>query len=196
MTEYERELFVKFFDCDKFSDDFPVGISEKDVFDRANEFVKVQCTHQLIPVYKFASNGVKLYRMQCTRCNEIIGSGMKHTPELAAQAIEEMPTRYAEIYEMQNEAKEGIVKRWKSRKDSQWWTSYNTYLNSPEWAAKRLKVFKRANWICEGCGDARATEIHHLVYTHAFNEYLFELVALCHKCHAEITTPAQRPGAR
>lgn len=194
MTEYERELFVKFFDCDSFSDSIPVGMDEKQVRDRVEEFVTVPCNHIPKPSYKFTSNGVKIYRMQCTRCNEIIGNSLKHTPDLEFLAIPESPTRYSEIYEMKRQAKEGIIERWRSRKDGQWWQRYNAYLNSPAWAEKRLKVFKRANWICEGCGDNRATEVHHLTYDHVEHEFLFELVALCHDCHDRITQNAQRPG--
>jgi hypothetical protein len=38
------------------------------------------------------------------------------------------------------------------------------YLKSPEWRSLREKVLKRANYVCEGCGEKAATQAHHLTY--------------------------------
>jgi hypothetical protein len=48
--------------------------------------------------------------------------------------------------------------------DRRWWQAYNTYLASPTWATKRRRVLERANGQCEGCGDRRAVQVHHLRY--------------------------------
>lgn len=194
MTEFERELFTLFLSWEIFAENIPAGMNERDAIELIDKFVDYKCDHDLITVYKLQSNGVKLYRKQCRKCAEVIGNAIKHTPEIERIAVLEAPTRYHEINEMRRDARSKIMDRWKSRKDSEWWKAYEIYLQSPEWAAKRLKVFKRANWICEGCGDERATEVHHLSYAHVFHEYLFELVALCRRCHHEITASAQRPG--
>jgi 5-methylcytosine-specific restriction endonuclease McrA len=74
--------------------------------------------------------------------------------------------------------------------EAEWSRKYNAYLRySPEWQARRSKVLKRERGICQSCGEARATEVHHTpaAYRHVFHEPLFELVALCRKCHEEIT---------
>ena len=63
---------------------------------------------------------------------------------------------------------------------------YRDYLLSPEWAKRREKVLRRANGICEGCGEARATQVHHKTYDHIYNEPLFDLVAICKACHESI----------
>ena len=63
---------------------------------------------------------------------------------------------------------------------------YSDYLLSPEWAKRREKVLRRANGICEGCGEARATQVHHKTYDHIYNEPLFDLVAICKACHESI----------
>lgn len=60
---------------------------------------------------------------------------------------------------------------------------YEVYLASDEWKNKKHKVLKRAKNTCEGCGDARAEVVHHLTYKNVGEEFLFELVALCHLCH-------------
>lgn len=79
--------------------------------------------------------------------------------------------------------------------DQKWWDWYNQYLRSPEWNIRREKVMKRAGGICEGCLVARAVQIHHVTYKHAGNELLWELRAVCLKCHEvlhadkDVTTP-------
>jgi 5-methylcytosine-specific restriction endonuclease McrA len=44
-------------------------------------------------------------------------------------------------------------------------------------------VLERAGNICEGCGEKKASQVHHLTYKHLRLEFLFELVAVCEKCH-------------
>src|SRR5439155_22697334 len=66
------------------------------------------------------------------------------------------------------------------------WKKYNAYLESKEWQDKRERVLKRANGQCEGCGAKAATQAHHLTYAHVFNEFLFELVAVCDDCHQRL----------
>lgn len=61
--------------------------------------------------------------------------------------------------------------------------NYAAYLKTPAWRERRALVMKRAKNVCEGCGQAKATEVHHLTYAHIGKEFLFELVALCGACH-------------
>ena len=63
---------------------------------------------------------------------------------------------------------------------------YAAYLKSPEWRAKSKLVILRAQGICEGCRERPATQAHHLTYEHRFNEFLWELVAICDDCHTRI----------
>lgn len=63
---------------------------------------------------------------------------------------------------------------------------YCAYLHTDHWAEVRQKVMRRARGWCEGCGEHRATEVHHLTYDHVGNEMLFELVALCRECHEKL----------
>ncbi len=61
--------------------------------------------------------------------------------------------------------------------------NYEAYLRTPEWKAKSRLVIERAGGVCEGCGIERATQTHHLTYTHVGNEFLWELRAVCRGCH-------------
>lgn len=63
---------------------------------------------------------------------------------------------------------------------------YNQYMKSEEWQTLRRKVFARAKGICEGCGEAAATAVHHLTYERMGEEMLFDLVAVCQGCHDKI----------
>jgi hypothetical protein len=79
--------------------------------------------------------------------------------------------------------------------ERQWWTAYNQYLKSSIWQAKRFRVLRRCNGICEGCGLRKATQIHHTIYPQGVMpgsvewirlEKLFELVGLCYQCHLDL----------
>jgi 5-methylcytosine-specific restriction endonuclease McrA len=73
------------------------------------------------------------------------------------------------------------------REDSEhWWRQYNTYLESPEWKARRKAVLERDEFLCQGCRKQRATQVHHLTYDRKGNEMLFDLVAVCDECHEAI----------
>jgi hypothetical protein len=60
---------------------------------------------------------------------------------------------------------------------------YYAYLVSPQWSRKRQLVLDRCGGICERCGWADATEIHHITYKRVFNELLPDLLGVCSGCH-------------
>jgi 5-methylcytosine-specific restriction endonuclease McrA len=62
-------------------------------------------------------------------------------------------------------------------------TAYTWYLGTEFWQQKRLAVLERANYVCERCHKARATEVHHVTYIRVFNELATDLLAVCSKCH-------------
>lgn len=98
-----------------------------------------------------------------------------------ANGIESRLRRAERQVEWDKEAGEREAKRKAEREE--WMRNYSTYLASPQWKALRLKVMKRANGLCEGCGDAPAVQVHHLSYANVGREFLFELVAVCVACH-------------
>jgi hypothetical protein len=118
-------------------------------------------------------------------CGEIIGQAISkaQVPD-GCLAMDEalLASRRAERRQKYEEVLQKHVRKQKAQR-SAWWARYKVYLASPEWHAISSKVRKRADGICEGCGAAPATQVHHLSYTHAFNEFLFELVAVCDRCH-------------
>ena len=66
---------------------------------------------------------------------------------------------------------------------SEWKRRYQVYLTSEPWRTRRKAVLNRANNICEGCMEQPAIQVHHLTYERAFDELLFDLVAVCRDCH-------------
>jgi hypothetical protein len=74
-------------------------------------------------------------------------------------------------------------------------TAYERYLLSFYWAFKRAAVLERAHGQCEGCGEAPASEVHHLTYPRGCSpgsaewkrqEKLFHLRAVCRDCHRDL----------
>lgn len=70
--------------------------------------------------------------------------------------------------------------------------SYAEYLAHPAYRAVRDAVMTAAEWICQVCGVAPATEVHHRFYPAwgAFDrpEYL---LPVCHPCHCAIERVTQ-----
>lgn len=146
---------------------------------------KLQCDHpRTIIRYRLSSSNVKMFKEQCTRCGELIGSWIPHKqiecPEKIKPIDDDLTKRYRDnCHDLEHE----LLKRKREleKKDFRGW--YNEYLRTPEWYEKRAAVLERCCGICEGCRMATASEVHHLTYQNVGNEFIFELVGLCHNCH-------------
>lgn len=69
---------------------------------------------------------------------------------------------------------------------SNWRRSYNAYLKSPQWKAKRERMIGSQSGSCEMCGQtklARQLQLHHRTYDHIGCEPDGDLQILCEKCH-------------
>lgn len=72
---------------------------------------------------------------------------------------------------------------------------YQTYLQSDGWERTRIKVLERANYVCEACGERRATQVHHVTYEDPRGEeLLWNLKAVCAECHEKITAREKARG--
>lgn len=76
---------------------------------------------------------------------------------------------------------------------------YRSYLESPEWQARRQAYFKKYGKACRVCGATRNVQLDHLDYSRLGHEELTDLLALCHDHHVEITLVRRqrraKPGA-
>lgn len=70
---------------------------------------------------------------------------------------------------------------------------WRSYMNSPQWIARRSLVLQRARGTCEHCHNAPAEEIHHLHYTNRFNEPLEDLLGVCSPCHRFFSKKGANP---
>lgn len=126
------------------------------------------------------------YVYQCLTCGRSMNQPISHERirmEFSGVEIRDFDESIEGAYDAKVLAQ---YKAEKSAQDAQWQLDYAEYLRSPEWAAKRRQVLARCKHVCEGCGTAKATEVHHLTYEHVRDEFLFELVGVCKACHDRI----------
>lgn len=144
------------------------------------------CTHDVAILRVFtSSNGALAYCKQCQTCGKRVGNPVPKQPNIAP-ADPQIAARYdAEWKRIGDEITVKHIKL-NEANDSLWWHEYNLYLKTPEWCRRAQLVRSRCGGICEGCGEAEVDEVHHLTYEHVRNEFLFELVGLCHACHDRI----------
>jgi hypothetical protein len=116
-------------------------------------------------------------RYQCLGCGMLVGGNVayrmanEHTPDADLDALKRHDMRCTEA-------------RAQARAERR--AAYVNYMQSPEWRDRRARVLKRAGGMCEGCLQDRATQIHHTTYAHFGDELMFELLALCRRCHEKI----------
>jgi 5-methylcytosine-specific restriction endonuclease McrA len=146
-----------------------------------------ECLHEEKTVRKkLSSDGAISIWHQCDCCGHKIGPAVRKIT-LSSQQIEALSVWDECIVSRFNDEKQEhfivILNREKERLKAVWWKSYEKYLASPEWKHKRKLVLERAQNTCEGCREAKAMDVHHLSYDDVGKEFLFQLVALCRKCH-------------
>lgn len=127
-------------------------------------------------------DGDKHYYLQCRSCGfakKLDNSTLKYTRmNIKPVYDDELHSKYL------NHLDELWIK-YKTEKRLEWFQWYNTYLESFEWQVRRVKVLERDNYLCQGCGE-KAEQVHHKTYKHVGNEFLFELMSVCKKCHERI----------
>jgi hypothetical protein len=156
--------------------------------------VTCQCLHQdkCEPVWMENKGGAKVYRWHCAMCGSVFG------PVISAKAVIGLNVRRHHRTASEEEARSHRVIDWTTtesirRRESKekadnaaWHARHEAHLRTPKWKALRLRVMARANGVCEGCGVAQATDVHHLTYARLGDEMLFDLVAVCRGCHSKI----------
>lgn len=155
---------------------------------------KFRCDHEHVELRRrVVRSGVVQRVEQCLRCGKATSQPVGRESALARCGGQEPPPfddalmhRWEQAYKA---GVDEIIKGFESRQEyerEQFFRRYDKYLRSEEWKAKRSRVLHRARGVCEGCGEAKATEVHHLSYRNVGAEFLFELVAVCEKCHERL----------
>jgi hypothetical protein len=159
---------------------------ERDIFQRH------ECKHPTTQIcYQITQSDQTRYRVQCVECGETrpIAKSKLKRPDLAIplKKFDVSPWEYRR-QKAEPELKKNLLK-WLNilmTRANKRQIQYENYLQSPQWKIKRAKVLKRANGTCEGCGENKAVEVHHLTYDRIYNEMLFDLVAVCKSCHDQL----------
>lgn len=68
--------------------------------------------------------------------------------------------------------------------------SYQDYMSSPQWKAKRLPIVLAAGGKCQRCGCKARLEVHHITYERLGCELPTDLTAVCPACHAKLDAAA------
>lgn len=150
-----------------------------------------ECEHEQTQIVRRKqSNGILIYVRQCLHCGRNRGAVAKGSPEVLRLA--DIPEWDQALYDAWQQDRTNYYEERRQERaaitpgSTEWWKQYDEYLSSPQWQEKRAMVLKRDDYICQGCFQARAYDVHHLSYRHMGNELLFELVSVCRKCHRRI----------
>jgi hypothetical protein len=154
-----------------------------------SELAQQRCQHANVEMAQVKYRNLSLHvRRVCVECGAFKGDTIKRENEHSdLQIIDQESIRAAYDKRMQGRREEIIQKhvRLQRRREAGFQIEYISYLGSPDWKQRRERVLKRANFICEGCLEKRATVVHHLNYKSIYSEMLFDLVGLCKECHAK-----------
>ncbi|MGJ8560127.1 MAG: HNH endonuclease [Litorimonas sp.] len=164
---------------------WPTDALTGDIQKHSNSF----CTHEKTSfVMRTVSDGSKQYVEQCLKCGLQRGSARSQKdiivePEpwdesLAPSYDRAKKKQLDEIF-----AKHLTIQK---RKTGRFSEKYVKHLSSEKWLKTRVKIFRRANNLCEGCLENPARDIHHLTYENLGDEFMFELIALCRPCHERV----------
>jgi hypothetical protein len=160
------------------------GFSRTVIYCEDCSFFKVEnkeCEHESIPVKMMISNGAIQLRLLCKNCFFLDPKPKKLAdyPNVKMERSLEKLNNYKLIQETPTEE---FIKRLRDNKHLAFREDYEIYINSEAWKEKRKQILFRDNYQCQIC-FSKATDVHHLTYYHFKNEYDFELISLCNKCH-------------
>jgi hypothetical protein len=200
-TEYYDVYYSMTKEQKKILNDNPGDLNYQNWSDKLDE-INCPTSHEFEYRYHYSDGGVLQLFNQCTSCGKRAdkGGSLKHSTidNFKEKVIRSEINKFdddlyknkSSVYENYNKYCE--LKYYKKQQDKEderehnrikWFEEHNEYLQTDQWKAIRLKVLKRDNFLCQGCLEAPATEVHHLSYTHWKNELMFELLSVCYDCH-------------
>lgn len=123
---------------------------------------------------------------QCLVCGREVRSFKKQDLLRQGKFPNRLPAWDDEIQKRYWEWRNRAFEQKREAESEAFWERHSEHMKSAKWRLLRVKVFRRCNNICEGCGDRQAVQVHHLSYRHLGDELLFELAAVCLECHEKI----------
>lgn len=143
----------------------------------------LECCHETTEIrQRTDSLGRAFFKRQCLACGRAVGDAIsrRDVPADVKPWDEELEAATcAAAAEMRPVLRE--------EKRMKWWSWYAEYLKTAIWEDKRSRVLERDGHLCQACRRTRASECHHLTYRHVGDEPLFDLIAVCHRCHEKLT---------
>jgi hypothetical protein len=142
--------------------------------------------HNSLLVRKENRAGTFMYTYQCLVCGGIDHSKTGHgvwIPKPATVDLDSIPLWNEEIAQAAAKAAKFAAESAQADRDQEWWDRYHSHLQSDYWHALRQKALRRDKWLCQGCLECAAEEIHHLTYERLGHELLCDVVSLCIDCH-------------
>jgi 5-methylcytosine-specific restriction endonuclease McrA len=142
---------------------------------------------------EFKSGNVtrRSYQEQCLVCGA--SSSMIKQDTLSVQQIREaipfdetLRDRYAQTRQAEFQERQEAAQRAREQEREERRKFYRQVLDSPGWFRISRKAMRRDNYLCQGCLEAKATEVHHLTYERLGKELACDLISLCHQCHQRI----------
>ena len=162
------------------------------------KFRSSECSHSRTEIRRSVVKGGSVqFRAQCLSCGQLVSNPVakKDLPPNVRDVDLELRERKATSRQKKHDNIYRKHARIQDREASSFWKKYDAYLETNEWKSKRQQVLERAHFVCEGCREQPATTVHHLTYAHVFDELLFELVALCAKCHDRCHTSSEQEAS-
>jgi len=146
------------------------------------------CAHPRCVVARWVNKGGALvHKRYCYDCGATISQFLKKEDAEREGITDISRARIDAISAAYEAARNGELKRIADaaaeRQQAPNRADYDDYLRSPEWRRKAAAIIKRAGGICEGCLGRPATQVHHLTYQNRYNEFAWELRAVCDHCH-------------
>ncbi len=147
------------------------------------------CTHEVTAIIQQNDTlGRPQYYRRCTVCGLNLSSAIAHAKvdavsDLTAPDLDDLNKEYCRDRRMRlQRLADAAAERCQSGSHE----SYDDYLRSDTWRRRRAKILQRAGGVCEGCLSNPAEEVHHLTYEHLFEEFAWELRAVCAPCHCRL----------
>lgn len=149
---------------------------------------EVVCDHEYEPIRLELETGAIQVRLYCNKCHSITSKSEPHSKyemsSLRKGNFKDYRTYFDGLCEAERKKIFEFTDILNYESDQFNRKDYNEYLNSDWWKHIRSEALERDNETCQICGNP-AEEVHHMTYVNRGNEYLFELVSLCKKCHKE-----------
>jgi hypothetical protein len=130
--------------------------------------------------------GMEAIYNTCSQCGNKVGNAIKKelVNVLSLKSADPHLTDDWEKKKSQiNEIKRADLTAKKEEEERNWRAKYENYIRSDAWLEKRQKRLIMDRFVCQGCVESKATEVHHQSYANLGNELMFEIISLCKKCH-------------